>query len=310
MGDSTEPPTTTTIPSAPSVKEAPPASSSAPAPKKPVPSQANPTLLLRTLLKTDRTLLRLATLFSNPTTTDNLLCTTSYTLTLVSALLSRFLARTPTPTTSKIPATPTLARTSASLSALASVIADYRIFTRLWGTLGLYTWARSTYLSPSTSSTSRKDTLLRACTYTSILSCIAFQVLENAAYLSSKNVLSGFFESWRGEQGKKRENEVWLWSSRFWALYVGVEMARLGIERWYRAPSAPKDGAAKGEKEGTDKTGNDTTLWWRDLLSNAAYAPLTVHWSVDGGLLGDISVGALGAVAGGANLCVAWWATA
>ena len=37
-------------------------------------------------------------------------------------------------------------------------------------------------------------------------------------------------------------------------------------------------------------------LWWRDLVSNLAYAPMTMHWSMEGGMLSDWGVGALGRV--------------
>jgi hypothetical protein len=51
-------------------------------------------------------------------------------------------------------------------------------------------------------------------------------------------------------------------------------------------------------------------LWWKDVISNMAYAPMTVHWSLEQGLLSDWGVGACGIVAGGSLLADAWRRTA
>jgi hypothetical protein len=50
--------------------------------------------------------------------------------------------------------------------------------------------------------------------------------------------------------------------------------------------------------------------WWKDLVSNVAYAPMTLHWSVEEGLLSNVQVGVCGMVAGGAMLADAWRKTA
>jgi hypothetical protein len=284
---------------------------------------------------TDRNLLRLSKLLSTPSGVDVLLCTTSYTLTLIRAVLSRILERKlatiatdiatkadgillpgetliatlPAPTSTKA-----IAQVVGSSKALADTIADYRIFARLWGCVGLYTWARSTYLEPLPVGASSKEKTLRKLTWAAIASCVGFQVLENGAYLSSKGVLTT--TAWTGDVGKARENTWWLWSSRFWAVYVGVELARLGVKKMYR-DTPVKTRGGDGEKE--DKILDEQRakeekleewLWWKDLASNLAYAPMTVHWSLEQGLLSDPGVGACGIVAGGALLADAWRRTA
>ena len=50
--------------------------------------------------------------------------------------------------------------------------------------------------------------------------------------------------------------------------------------------------------------------WWNEVLVNAAYAPMTLHWSFEGGLLPEGVIGALGMVAGGLGLREAWRSTA
>lgn len=178
----------------------------------------------------------------------------------------------------------------------------------------MYTWARATYQDPLPTNASNKEKTLRSLTWAAIASCIGFQVLENGAYLSSKGALTT--ASWTGDVGKARENRWWLWSSRFWAAYVGFELLRLGVARYYRTPTATKT-RDDGEKE--DKIAREESvkaeklenwLWWKDLASNVAYAPMTVHWSLEQGLLSDWGVGACGIIAGGALLADAWRRTA
>jgi hypothetical protein len=98
--------------------------------------------------------------------------------------------------------------------------------------------------------------------------------------------------------------------------YVGVELARLGVKKMYR-DTPVKTRGGDGEKE--DKILDEQRakeekleewLWWKDLASNLAYAPMTVHWSLEQGLLSDPGVGACGIVAGGALLADAWRRTA
>ncbi|KAH8702728.1 hypothetical protein GQ44DRAFT_831774 [Phaeosphaeriaceae sp. PMI808] len=248
------------------------------------------------LLKTDKPLLRLSSLLSTPSGTDAFLCTLSYTLTLLHALLTTYHTHHPTPTptrkSSSAPPPPPpqrslIPRLLPATKALASTISDYRIFARLWGVVGLYTWARATLLAPAPVTV--KQRVQRALAWASISSCVGFQVLENGAYLASKGVLG-----W--DVG--RQNRAWVWSSRFWAVYVGVEMGRLGVEGWF------------WEEGGEEEKGERRWVWWKDVVSNMAYAPMTLHWSVEEGLMSEMAVGACGIVAGGANLVDAWRKTA
>ncbi|KAF2635267.1 hypothetical protein P280DRAFT_198346 [Massarina eburnea CBS 473.64] len=333
------PPTTTTIPSDPAAP-APSEPPKPPRPSRPTSLQRLRALILRyitfLLRKTDRNIVRVSKLFSSPTTTDYLLCTTSYTLAFVHALLSRLLERRlesfassiaekatpsllpgetliatlPTP-----PSTRLLAQTTVSVKALAAVVGDYRIFVRLWGMLGIYTWARGTWGTPLGEGATRKEKVLRSVTWASIASCVGFQALENGAYLAGKGVLVS--EGWTGEAGKNREAQWWVWSSRFWAGYVVLELVRLGVLHYYKEPMEASEKAtlADGEKEGKllkEEKKREDGVWWRDLASNLAYMPMTVHWSLeeDRGILNDWGVGVLGAIAGGANLVHAWKDTA
>lgn len=65
-----------------------------------------------------------------------------------------------------------------------------------------------------------------------------------------------------------------------------------------------------GEKEAKIVRTEEEMRWWREVGVNAAYAPMTLHWSLEQGLLGDGVIGALGVVAGGLKLREAWRKTA
>jgi hypothetical protein len=110
--------------------------------------------------------------------------------------------------------------------------------------------------------------------------------------------------------------------------HVGLECARLGrewilshqsklvaqrrefLDRKNKKPQV--DGAIelRGEKEEKIAEREEKARWWREVGVNAAYAPMTVHWSVEEGILGEGSVGALGIVAGMLGIREAWRKTA
>jgi len=132
-----------------------------------------------------------------------------------------------------------------------------------------------------------KDLVQRNITWAQVLVNIFYQVLENGAYLSSKGILG-----WDG----KKQNRAWVWSSRFWAAHVGLDFGRLGYEFWLRTRVAGK--GKEIEKEGGVVEEREVRVWRRELAVNLAYAPLTVHWSLEEGLVSDLFVGVLGSVAG------------
>lgn len=118
-----------------------------------------------------------------------------------------------------------------------------------------------------------------------MVSCTVFQALENAAYLATKGVL---------EVKGERIVGWYRWSARFWAVHVLMEFVRL----WRVGQTADlKDEKAEAK-------------WWRDLYVNVAWAPMTWHYSVAGGLISEASVAGLGLVAGVLGLREAWKVTA
>lgn len=137
---------------------------------------------------------------------------------------------------------------------------------------------------------------MRSIVSVQVVANIAYQYLENMAYLSSKGVWG-----WNTE----RQNKAWAWSSRFWAVHVVLDFVRLWRERAVRQKE--RKAGWKGREEEAETEENEWRIKWRrSLLVNVAYAPLTVHWSLEQGLVSDSWVGVLGSVAGIAGLKEVW----
>jgi hypothetical protein len=124
------------------------------------------------------------------------------------------------------------------------------MFMRLWGLLGIYEWGATTLRSPP------KDWVVKYLVLAQVAVNTVFQVLENLAYLNRHEVL-GF--------SKKIEGRMWLWSTRMWATHIALEFLRLERVRSLR------------EKKGKDAD-QEVASWRKSLISNAAYAPLSVSF--------------------------------
>lgn len=181
---------------------------------------------------------------------------------------------------------------AASTKGMASMISDVRTFTRLWGLIGVYAWARSTYYDGP------HDALLRATAWAQIVANAAYYVLEHGAYLASKNIIRGWSD--------KKQARWWLWSGRCFAGHVALDYVRLWRTRQLRE-EAKEMGE---EKEDKLEARRAEQVWWRELAVNAAYSPLVVHWSLESGYVSDAWVGLLGATAGLLGFREAWRKTA
>jgi len=165
------------------------------------------------------------------------------------------------------------------------------MFARLWGMIGIWKWGKGVIQNPS------KDALLRRIAYAQVVVNAVYQYLENGAYLSSKGILG-----W----SKERQGRAWLWRNRFWAEHVVIDFVRLYhefVKRRRDSQSTGKDDAVMDQAESEWRV-----KWKKELVVNLAYAPLTVHWSLEKGLpvIGDFWVGLLGSVAGITGLRVLW----
>ncbi|KAH7632202.1 hypothetical protein SMAC4_00091 [Sordaria macrospora] len=287
--------------------------------KKPQPS---PAALTKALHASDAFLARLNKCLSTPTGIDTvllLLCYTSKFSASILGVLSRSIlqrslrewlaviagsvpqgATTAVVVDSKTAAAvaPAAARAlvhAKRLNALSTLLSEARTMTRLWALVGMYFWGKGILAktaavwrakrNSSSVSASEKEQLPTVTETTiSLLQfslCVALQILENGAYLSSKGVLG-----WQ----PARIGKAYLWSARLWAAYVGIEIGRLlALE--------PK------EKRKEDS-------WRGNLTKNLAWAPLTVHWSSEKGLVSEMVVGLLGSIPGLVQMRELWASTA
>ncbi|RPB15865.1 hypothetical protein P167DRAFT_532804 [Morchella conica CCBAS932] len=216
-------------------------------------------------------LLRMNKMMSTPGGVDKVLMTISYTLQMVSPNLPR--------------GSPLLK----SISSLTSLISDIRIFNRLWGLLGIYAWGHSIVQHPP------RDLTIRRIVAAQVLVNACFQGLENVAYLASHQVL---------RISKQGQSKLWMWSSRFWMAHVGLEFWRLQRVREMRMGKISRGLLQRGQRK------EEEDEWKKNIISNLAYAPLTLHWSVQNGMIGPSAVGALGSVAAVIGLQNAWNSTA
>ncbi|KAI1374635.1 hypothetical protein F4677DRAFT_425643 [Hypoxylon crocopeplum] len=199
------------------------------------------------------------------------------------------------------------------LRAFSALLSDARTFLRLWGLLNMYFWARRLVLKArqdkldgknGTGADKKEDRIETGISWLQLSTCVVFQALENGAYLSSKGVLG-----WSAAAQRR----AGLWSARFWAAFVGAEVARLLYEARKRGRRTRAEKFAGGAKTAADVQRDEaewTDAWRKSLARNLAWAPLTVHWSLEDGLLGEMAVGALASIPGVIQMRDLWRRTA
>jgi Peroxisomal biogenesis factor 11 (PEX11) len=181
-----------------------------------------------------------------------------------------------------------LVHASKRLRALADLIADIRAFLRVWGTLGIWSWGSEVLKEPP------KDKVLKWITWMQIGANVAYQYLENGAYLAQHGILG---------LDEQKQMRWWVWSSRFWMAHVVLDFGRLWREKMTREVDKECEDWEAQHLKREEK-------WWRDTYVNAAYAPLTLHWSLEGGAVGETWVGILGSIAGILGFREMWRSTA
>ncbi|KAH8909799.1 hypothetical protein BR93DRAFT_924804 [Coniochaeta sp. PMI_546] len=295
----------------------PPSSSSSSSPSK------KPSIPLRTLLSLtpknlDAFLAHLNRCLSTPSGIDTVLlfiCYTSrFSSSLLTTLATRALHRSASDWIALVSASrttvvaitdgaklPSTAAAAASLlladrlKNLSNLLSEARTILRLWGLLGMYFWAKrllsQTFSAARSETETEKDqprptTLDTVISYSQLATCIVFQALENGAYLSSKGVMG-----W----SPAKQGWAMKWSARLWGLYVGIELGKLAAERVGGAATRDVKTAA---------------AWKSAVVRNLAWAPLTVHWGSDKGVVSDWMVGALASVPGVIQMAELWRETA
>lgn len=317
------------LPSGEPIPQSSPLPPSSSAPSSSSSSSKKPSIPLRVLLSlspknVDAFLAHLNRCLSTPTGIDNTLQFVCYASRLLSSLLSALATRalhrsasdwvalvSASRTTvvaitdagaSKLPSTAAAAASlllAERLKNLSTLLSEARVILRLWGLLGMYFWAKrllSQTFRPKTAATEKSGeqdqqptTLDTAISYSQLVTCIAFQALENGAYLSSKGVMG-----W----SPAKQGWAMKWSARLWGLYVGIELGKLAAEGVARRNAA----AASDVKA--------DAAWKSAVVRNLAWAPLTVHWGSDTGFVSDWMVGALASVPGYIQMAELWRETA
>ncbi|KAI1306414.1 hypothetical protein F5Y03DRAFT_141902 [Xylaria venustula] len=183
------------------------------------------------------------------------------------------------------------------LKALSVLTSEARTILRLWGLLSMYFWARRLVLnwrqkkqsSDGDNASSSSTRLDASIAWSQLAACVLFQALENAVYLSAKGVLE-FAPATQGKMAR--------WSARFWGSFVGLELVRLFYESSRRARRTRAEKFAGGKTvavvEREEREWAET--WRKTLVRNVAWAPLTVHWSLEQGLVSELAVGALASI--------------
>lgn len=199
---------------------------------------------------------------------------------------------------------------SRRLKALSALLSEARMMMRLWGLLGMYFWGRGLVGKTLARRRQRQnedegvvvddddddgvatDRMMDdVVAWAQLGACVVFQGLENGAYLSGKGVLG-----WSAAA----QATAYKWSARFWALYVGLELGRLAGE----GMRAKAGGEKAVERE------DSTRAWRNQVVRNLAWAPLTVHWSMEKGFVSEMMVGLLGSIPGIIQMRDLWRETA
>lgn len=188
------------------------------------------------------------------------------------------------------------------LKNLGSLASEARTIARLWSLVGMYFWAKKLVLNlvaarrgggSEKAPAQRGAKLAALVSWSQLIACAGFQVLENGAYLSGRGVLG-----WTPAQ----QGRAYVVGARFLGVYTAIELGRLLAEFVARRG---QDYSAAGADERAE-----VDALRRSAAINMAWAPLTVHWSVDGGFLSDLVVGAGGCIPGVIQMSKLWRETA
>ncbi|CAM1510370.1 Fc.00g007050.m01.CDS01 [Cosmosporella sp. VM-42] len=165
-------------------------------------------------------------------------------------------------------------RFNVRLQALIAMLGEWRTMNRLWGLMGMYFTAKELLARKRAEKAEGKpsDKFNTAVEAGQIAALTAYHLFEATVWLSTKKVLA-----W----SPKAQARMSAWSVKSWAAYVAMEITRMLVDRARKNKSVD-------EKAEVDVKWYEN--WNKEFLRTAAWAPLTVHWSLPGGLLPEIVV--------------------
>ncbi|CDO75184.1 hypothetical protein BN946_scf184866.g25 [Trametes cinnabarina] len=157
-------------------------------------------------------------------------------------------------------------------------------------------------------------------------SMLVYYPLEHLYYLLSHSIIPGklvlpsitafipFIRSRpSGKHIQLKLSTLGLWSTRFWAAYVILQLAHLRedsklLRSRERTLSKTKTGATPDEKKEIKQR---KAALKNELIVNLAYLPLTLHWSTEKGIFeNEVWLNLCGLIAGIASWKSGWQATA
>ncbi|KAK4048967.1 hypothetical protein OIO90_005602 [Microbotryomycetes sp. JL221] len=196
---------------------------------------------------------------------------------------------------------------------LQTLISDARVLYRLFGLLPILSWAQS--LNDPKQAPS--DGQLKLIEKLQCWSMLLYYPLEHYYYLAGKGIFKATTE---------RINKIAIWSCRFWAAYVALQVLHIRREYQLLALSKRQLGLARSRSEKSEvdsstlveqekieiqKIRAKETYLYNDSWVQAGYLPLTMHWSLPNGILPSSTwVGVCGTVAAAFGLRQTWAATA
>ncbi|KAL5603973.1 hypothetical protein FOVSG1_006723 [Fusarium oxysporum f. sp. vasinfectum] len=232
--------------------------------------------------------------------TDTVLLFTTYSARLIGAILNvlgrtslRHSAREMVEQAFQLPPSTTVVLSAASappLAALALNIAkriractdmlgEWRVMNRLWGIISTYVAARDFVLRLRCQKQNKNGEKVLPDRFSTLVETLQFLLLfgyhisEASYWLSTKCIVI---------LSSEKTSKVSLYGARLWSTWVFMELGRLLVERSRRTPTG--DVAAEEEW---------STNWMSSFIGILPWAPLSVHWGTQGGLLPEITIAAL-----------------
>ncbi|KAJ3412308.1 hypothetical protein HDV05_000966 [Chytridiales sp. JEL 0842] len=184
------------------------------------------------------------------------------------------------------------------ISNFATPVSDFRILLRYYGLIPLTQWILFSEANPPPTA------FLRLLYRLQNLVNLAYYPLEHTYWLGAHKIIP---------ISDEKLGKIGIWSCRFWAAYVVLYFFQLHQEA--KILSKRSADLVARAKKGEDKEvlkvehnaiASELNSLMINTVINAAYFPLTIHWSIENSKLPDVAVGVFGTIAAVFQLAAAW----
>ncbi|OMH79065.1 hypothetical protein AX774_g7530 [Zancudomyces culisetae] len=179
---------------------------------------------------------------------------------------------------------------------LSVMLSAHRIMARMLTLVPLYNACITGLLTPD------KSRLIRATNIVQSLSMLAFYPLERMFWLIQNELIPVPVSD---------APRYFLLACRFWGTWVALNFVKLFDS--YREIQAKRSKVLSNASLDAEEVQEELVVlkareatWKRALISNAAFFPLTLHWSSVGVVVPDVAIGIAGTVAGICNFINNW----